>query len=185
MKRTYKGKSDNGFEIVVYVLDEAVEVLRILDMIQKTAPGYSFSSFDANYFRFLQTKEGMYLIAGTSPTSCTDGKSELEDVYAEDIESFLEFVSEKCNTTETPEGFLQIELQDYLDDSDILLNIFKEMMSSEKDFNLMMPDGSVHMAWLPDINSENRYVLKPFVVPSFSVEEWDTKSFDGHEIRLF
>lgn len=185
MKRTYKGKSDNGFEIVVYILDDAIEVLRILDIIQQTAPGYSFSSFDANYFRFLQTDEEMYLIAGTSPTSCNDGKVELEDVYAEDIEEFLDTVAEEYNTTETPEGFVQIELQDYLDTPETLCNIFKEMMTSDRDFNLMMPDGSVHMAWLPEINSENRYVLKPFIVPSFSVEEWDTKSLDGYEIRLF
>lgn len=185
MKRTYKGKSDNGFEIVVYILEDAVEVLKLLDKIQETAPGYSFSSFDSNYFRFLQTGEDMYLIAGTSPDCSTDGKSCLKDIYAEDIEEFLNGISERYKTTETPEGFIQIELQEYISDHNSLCSIFKEFMSSEQDFNLMMPNGSVHMAWLPDINSENRYVLKPFIIPSLSIDEWDTKSFDECEIRLF
>lgn len=185
MKRTYKGKSDNGFEIVVYILDDATEVLKILDNIQKAAPGYSFSSFDSNYFRFLKTDEGMYLVAGTSSSSCNDGKSCLENVYAEDVEDFLKGISEKYSTTETSEGFLQIELNEYLDNPNQLCDIFREMMSSDKDFNLMMPEGSVHMAWLPEISDENRYVLKPFIIPSFSIDEWDTKSFEEYEIRLF
>lgn len=180
MKHTFIGKSKSGSEIVVYILDEAKEVLKILNKLQEVSPGYSFCENPNHYMRFCSIDENLYLITGTLDAG-NDGKTYLNTFYADEVESALKEVLKDYPYLETAEGLYEINLNgmEEVELKDIMLSF----MSAERDFNLVMPSGSVHMAWMP-VLEKGMYCLKPVLCPSYDVEEWDIKTLEGYDIVL-
>lgn len=181
MKRVFIGKSESGNEIVVYILNNAKDVLRLLNSLSKNIPGYNFSGKDNAYMRFVQTEKEMYLIAGVYSYNM-EGRDDLETYYADEVYDKLSSKVKGYKFSETREGFVQVHLNDC---SEIeLLNLFKKFLNSKEDFNYMFPDKSYHMAWIPEINENNEFVLKPEMCPT-NKGYWDYKILDGCDVNLF
>ena len=182
MERAFIGKSTNGAEVVVYILEEAKEVLKILNKVQEVAPGYSFCGNPDNYMRFSVLNGVCYLVSGVSESGST-GKSDLPTFYADEVEEYLKSNLQDYSYLETREGLYEINLNGM--GSDELQSVLSRFMSADADFNLVMPEGSVHMAWMP-VLEDRMYCLKPVICPSFrKIGEWDTKVIEGYEVALY
>lgn len=183
MKNVHMGKSDSKTEIVIYNLDDAKDILRIVNESKKIVPSYDFADMDNSYMRFCIVKEELYAIAGIMEDEFVNTpKKELPTYYADEIEEVFKDKLKGYDLVETKEGFLAIVLDGYLDDNEKLKELFSKYMSANEDFNMVLGE-SMHMCWMPSV-VDGLYVLKPVCCPTFG-SDWCLKTLQGSIIRLF
>lgn len=185
MKRSCIGKSDNGNEIVIYFLDNASDVLRVLNAVQKAAPGFAFCEMPKNYMRYAIADSGqVYLIAGVAKEEGIV-REDIDILSAGDLDFYAERVKETLGVDliEMDNGLYQIDLNKYLSSNADLEYVLMNLMNSDWDFNLGMGEVDVHYAWMPVLDKD-RYVLRLCTCPNYP-DTWDTKTLDGTIIKLF
>ena len=181
MESICKGRTVNGEELVIAVLSDSEDVFRLLNSSEEAAPGYKFSRDVHTYMRFYNIEGSMYLLMGNYPEDICIGREELHTYYADEVEEYLSGILEGYEYEETREGLYRIILNDIKGDN--LKCVFEKFMNPDMDFNLVMPEGSVHMSWMPVLMKE-KYCLEPVITPTY-VNGWDTKVIEDTIVTLY
>ena len=186
MKRNYIGTTAYGSQVIVYELDEAVDVLRILLKASDAVPNYNFADDPRHFMRYYVNEGKRYLIVGEVEKNDNSLPIKgLREVGACSMEEDLKDVYEGKNIFETITGLYAINLNGIVHDADNLEEVLT-LMSPEHDFNMDLGEMS-HMSWKPLINGDNCYILAPVCTPTNdpSGSSWDYKEIDGVKYKLY
>lgn len=186
MKRNYVATTAYGSQVIVYELDDAVDVLRILDKAWDAIPNYNFADNPRHFMRYYVNEDKRYLIVGEVEKNDKSLPIKgLREVRACSMEDDLKDVYEGKNIFETVSGLYAINLNGIAHDADKLEEVLT-LMSPENDFNMDLGDMS-HMSWKPLITGDNRYILAPVCTPTNDPSglSLDYKEVDGVKYKLY
>lgn len=186
MKRNYVGTTAYGSQVIIYELDDVVDILRILDKAWEAVPNYNFGDNPSHFIRYYREGDKRLLFVGeVKKNNKSLPVKGLPEVSACDMEDDLKEVFKGRDVFETVNGLYAINLNGIVHDEEKLEEVLS-LMTPEHDFNMDLGDLS-HMSWKPLISGDNRYILAPVCTPTNDVSgsSWDYKEVNGVKYKLY